>query len=228
MLSDKYIRCRNCNDVHHVTPFDRAPVYGRVAGEGTEACTDDRRAFLQRHANHKLEALQATGESSFCGDPSDPMTERYVAVTNGHEDFVLRGFRTRVDQALRFDLTRGRCEIVGAFMEAQATEIRKELLNHFPWPAEKPSEEKIDLFTALFGERVRSLKPEDLRLSGAAIGPEEYGCLEAGTIEKLLADCAPHFTAAEMNALREFVDEHRDADGVLAVRVHYRYRLRSS
>ncbi len=36
MVSDRFIWCRNCDAVHHVTPFDKAPRYGYVDGEVDE------------------------------------------------------------------------------------------------------------------------------------------------------------------------------------------------
>jgi hypothetical protein len=224
MDSDNYIWCRNCNEIHHVTPFDRAPLYDSTGGEQAELPVDDWRLFMNRHAGHKLEGLRRTGETA-ADSFSDPMAEKHVGVTNGQSHFVLRRFRTRIDQPLGFDLTQGRFEALGVVVEAQEKEIRKELKKHFPWAAEKPSEEKIDLFVALFVEIVSGVKIENLRDS-AADGSIEYGCLESGVFRTLLANCAPHFTAAELGALERFVEEQQDLDGVLAVRVKRRYCLR--
>jgi hypothetical protein len=35
MVSDRFIWCRNCDAVHHVTPFDKAPEFVYVDGEST-------------------------------------------------------------------------------------------------------------------------------------------------------------------------------------------------
>jgi hypothetical protein len=153
------------------------------------------------------------------------MSETHVAVTNGEARFVLRGFRTRIDQPLSFELTRGGFEILGVIVEAQENEIRKELKRHFSWPAEKPSDEKIDFFVALFAEIVSGLKIENLSASVLDRGLE-YSRLEAGVLQALLANCAAHFTATEIAGFERFVDEQQDVDGVLAVRIKHRYRLR--
>lgn len=50
MDSGRFIRCRNCGAIHHVSPFDRSPVYDLVAGEVEEKQVDDWRAFMDRHA----------------------------------------------------------------------------------------------------------------------------------------------------------------------------------
>jgi hypothetical protein len=227
MDSDKYIWCRNCNEIHHVTPFDRAPLYASTGAEQAELSVDDWRMFMNRHAGHKLEGLRRTEEAAVFESFSDPMSEKQVAVTNGQAHFVLRSFRTRIDQPLGFELTRGRFEILGVIIEAQEKEIRKELRKHFPWPADRPSDEKIDLFVALFADLVSGVKIENLRAPGLD-NSIEYGCLEAGLFRTLLANCAPHFTAAELAALGRFVEEQQDLDGVLAVRVKCRYCLKRS
>jgi hypothetical protein len=41
MVSDRFIWCRNCDAVHHVTPFDKAPRYVYVDGEIDELTGDD-------------------------------------------------------------------------------------------------------------------------------------------------------------------------------------------
>jgi hypothetical protein len=227
MDSDKYIWCRNCNEIHHVTPFDRAPLYASTGGEQEELSVDDWRVFMNRHAGHKLEGLRQTGEAAVSDTFPDPMSEKHVAVTNGQSHFVLRSFRTRIDQPLAFELMRGRFEIQDVIIEAQEREIRNELKKHFPWPAAKPADDKIDLFVALFAEIVSGVKIENLRASGMN-GSVEYGRLEARVFRNLLANCAPHFTAAEFDALGRFVEQQQDLGGVLAVRVQYRYGLRRS
>ena len=84
MDQGKYIWCRNCSEIHHVTPFDRSPMYILEAGEEKVVSMDDWRAFMQRHDGHKLEALQAFGMNYNPGiPPLDPMKERYIEVTNG-------------------------------------------------------------------------------------------------------------------------------------------------
>ena len=46
MDNGRFIRCRNCGAIHHVSPFDHSPVYYFVAGAVQEKQVDDWRAFL--------------------------------------------------------------------------------------------------------------------------------------------------------------------------------------
>ncbi len=108
MTEEKYIWCRNCNEVHHVSRFDTAPMYIIAQGEEREVPMDDRRAFADRHANHKLEALAAVGEKYLrAGELVDPMDVAYIEVTNGQEWFVIRRFRRRIENRLTFELVSG-------------------------------------------------------------------------------------------------------------------------
>jgi hypothetical protein len=84
MGSEKFIHCCVCDAVHHVSPFDKAPTYIHVGGQVEAQATDDWRLFMVRHAGHRLEPLQASGEKLFPdGSSIDPMSVGYIEVTNG-------------------------------------------------------------------------------------------------------------------------------------------------
>jgi len=52
MDNGKYIRCRNCEAIHHVTAFDRSPIYQFSAGEVHETPANDWRDFMALHTGH--------------------------------------------------------------------------------------------------------------------------------------------------------------------------------
>ena len=105
MSEQKYIWCRDCNEIHHVTPFDRAPAFIVVEGEIQESPVDDWRTFIRQHSSHMLEPLTPIGEKYFpCGHPFDPMKVRYIEVMKGSVRAVIRGFRKSIDEPLRFEL----------------------------------------------------------------------------------------------------------------------------
>jgi|SRR6516162_10846578 len=86
MDNGRYIWCRNCGAIHHVSAFDRSPVYAVAAGEVHEKEADDWRDFMNSHAGHRLEALQASGKSFFPqGLVFDSMNVAYVQVSNGEQ-----------------------------------------------------------------------------------------------------------------------------------------------
>jgi hypothetical protein len=81
MADDKFIWCRNCDAVHHVTSFDKAPLYSYTAGEFEQIPADDWHEFMKEHEGHRLEPLRALGEKYFMNGSSNPMSLAYVEVT---------------------------------------------------------------------------------------------------------------------------------------------------
>ena len=103
MFGDRFLHCRICSEVHHVTQFDQAPLYHREGDVTREIPTDDRRAFLDRHAGHGIEELTAVSETKVRDRQSnDPMTTRSVEVSNGEVLFVLRSSRKSIAEPLKY------------------------------------------------------------------------------------------------------------------------------
>ena len=91
MIPDQFLYCRICNEVHHVTPFDSAPIYDLEGMAVREIFIDDRRQFIDRHFDHEVEKLRSVTANHFpIGRLIDPMKVGYVEVTNGKEFFILR------------------------------------------------------------------------------------------------------------------------------------------
>jgi hypothetical protein len=105
MIDDRFLYCPNCSEVHHVTPFDQAPVYALEEMAVREIATDDRRSFLDRHSDHGFEELTSVAERRFrLGRLIDPMRVGYVEVTNGVESFVLRFSRTTIADPINYSV----------------------------------------------------------------------------------------------------------------------------
>jgi hypothetical protein len=128
MDEGKFIRCRICNAIHHVTPFDRAPVYSHLPGELEVNSADDWREFMLQHAHHKLEPLHTYGTKYFAaGNAVDPMGVGYIEVTNGQEKFLLRRSRKSIAEPLAYELMKGRIVGMGRVLDVQENEIKKEI-----------------------------------------------------------------------------------------------------
>ena len=65
MVNKKFIRCRNCDAVHHVTAFDKAPTYLFSALGPSESAAKDWDDFMTRHAGHRLDPLEAIDQNFF-------------------------------------------------------------------------------------------------------------------------------------------------------------------
>jgi hypothetical protein len=221
MLNPNFIRCRNCDAVHHVTAFDKAPHYSVSAGGANETVANDWHDFMSSHAGHRLEPLEATGQSYFSdGRSSDPMASGFIEAIDGKETVLLRRVRSTIQEPLRFEWVPGRLVPGESTLDVQENALRKEMKLHFPWaPAEPLSDQKIDLFVQLYrqvvsGLDVRAVYDREFTLVDDNI---VYGHLDAAAWSTLLDNCRSCFTTDEVAALHRFIDCHRDADDVLAV-----------
>lgn len=221
MDDHRYIWCRNCGAIHHVSAFDREPIYTFADGKVEEVPVNDWRAFMDRHAGHRLEPLKATGDDYFpSGKAFDPMSEGYIEVSNGAETLLLRRSRSTIEEPFRYEIVSGRLVQFGVSLEIQEEAIRKEMKLHFCWaPAAPPSDEKISRFLALFREVASGIDPHTVRPSGYSNADDNvaYCRLNAAVIDVLLDRCSRQFLPLELVALRRFVESHRDSDDVMAL-----------
>jgi len=227
MDNGKFIHCRNCGAVHHVTGFDKAPNYSLIAGQTNESPADDWRAFMIQHAGHRLEALKALGEQYFpIGSAADPMAVGFFAVTNGQEEFLLRRYRISINEPLRFEPIAGRLGEPVLALEIQEREIRKELKQRFRWaPGQALNDEKIDLIIALIRDAAIGVDTRSAAEPSYADDNVSYVALETPVKDALLKQCARHFSPAEVEALRGFVETHIDGGDVMALVLRRRFSI---
>lgn len=212
--------CRNCDVIHHVTAFDKAPVYSVLGGEIQENPVNDWRDFVTAHAGHMLEPWRGTGEKYFPnGSIADPMGVGYIEVTNGAARILLKRTRTNIDEPVRFQRLSGRLADSGATLEIQENEIKNEMKYHFSWAPLSFDDQKIARFVQLFKESVKDIDPRSVRVSEYSYTDDNisYGILEDFMVEALLAKCAANFIPAELQSIRRFVETHRGSSDVMAL-----------
>ena len=221
MLNPKFIRCSKCDAVHHVTAFDKAPKYCMSDGQTNETVTDAWHEFMARHAGHRLERLEATGQSYFPdGRSSDPMAAGYIETTDGKATVLLRRVRSSIQEPLRYERVPGRLVPREWTLDVQENALRKEMKLHFSWAPSAPlSDQKIGLFVQLYRQVISGLDARTVcgREFSSVDDTISYGQLAAPAWGTLLENCRKCFTPDELAALRRFIDCHCDADDVLAV-----------
>lgn len=221
MGNEKFIHCCVCDAIHHVSTFDKAPIYVFVRDEVKAQATDDWRLFMTQHAGHRLEPLKASGEKLFTdGLPPDPMSVVYFEVTNGQDRYVVRRARKSIQEPMSYELIRGRLADGGVTVEVQEREIKKEIKNHFSWaPATCPNDEKIDLFVRLLKEIANTLDPQSIKISEYSYTDDSisYGTLDCSVLDALADRCADYFLPDELASLRRFIDTHRDGADVMTL-----------
>jgi hypothetical protein len=220
MGNGKYIWCRNCAAIHHVTAFDRYPTYQVISGEVHETAANDWQEFMRRHAGHRLEPLTATGAGYFPGSPGDPMTAAYIETSNGRETLFLRRSRRSIEEPFHYEIVKGRLVEKGFGFEVQEKAIRKEMQLHFSWaPAAPLEDERIDLFIALFRDLVSELYPENTPAADFSIAEDgvTYSPLDPAIVAALMARCERYFLPLELPAIGRFVETQSNACGVMAL-----------
>lgn len=227
MVQDKFIWCRNCNEIHHMSLFDKAPEYSVDQGEEIEVPMDDWGMFMKRHAGHNLQALRSVGERYRPGGKAmDPMKVEYIEVTDAKDWYVVRSFRDSVEDPLSFVIVPGRLKSTGVSVQIRENEIRKEMKHHFAYEASRGlDKEGIELFIKLFKEVVKDLKPNEIEVCEYANGSVAVGELNTRLLDGLTGKCAPHFPPAELNDIRRFCEAQTGSDGVLALQIKHQYRI---
>lgn len=221
MDNDRYVWCRNCDAIHRVSSFDRVPLYGFADGEVQEAVANDWRDFMARHAGHKLEPMIATGSDYYPdGSAIDPMSVRYVEISNGNDTLLLRRSRSSIEDPYSYTVVSGRLIQSGVSLDVQEDAIRKEMKLHFSWAPSAPlRDDRIAHFVELFREVVSEIDPDRARESEYSYTDDNvsYCELDAATIDALMAKCSRYFLPIELESIRCFVEAHRQGDDVMAL-----------
>ncbi len=210
------------------SPFDEHPEYRLGPGlppENLESMgRDDFKDFLSHHQGHQLENLNIV-EDSFVSEKaySEPVKISFFKATNGREKFVIKKFRERIDEPLKYELVSG-----DYFLKCVAVEIQSETILKQLGRETNPSlsQDKIDAFLKLMGALVEDIAIQDLeRIPEESHNPlEVYYKIDDVRVMYLLRNCRRIFKEQEYSAIEEFIHRHKD-DGVLLLKATYKIRF---
>jgi hypothetical protein len=225
---NQLIRCKNCDEIFMKTPFDHCPVYifdpERSLENSRSIETDDYQDFLTHHQGHQLEDLKII-EDSFVSEKAyyEPVKASFFKATNGKEKFVIKKFREKIDEPLKYLLVPGDYSLKCTAIEIQAEEISKQLERELNPPL---SQNKIDAFLKLYRAIAEDVDIKDLeRIPEESQYPLEiYYKLDDIRLMYLLRNCHSIFKGQEYSAMEEFIHRHKD-DGVLLLKATYKIRL---
>ena len=133
---DQCIRCINCDEVFIRTSFDRYPEYQYDPNHPFEPVQtierDDFQDFLISHRGHRLEYLEIIGDSFISEKPySEPVKISYLRATNKKEKFVIKKFREKIGEPIKYQLIPGDYFLECLGVEIQSNEITKQLKAEF-------------------------------------------------------------------------------------------------
>src|SRR4030067_375984 len=225
---NQLIRCKDCDQIFMKTPFDEHPEYELNPDHPFENFQsierDDFQDFLIHHHGHQLENLKII-EDSYVSEKaySEPIKTSFFKATNGREKFVIKKFRERIDEPLKYQLVPGDYSLKCVGVEIQSDEISKQLQRELNPPL---SQDKMDAFLKLMGSIVEDIAIKDLeRIPEESQHPlEVYYRIDDVRVMYLLRNCRNIFKGQEFLAMEEFIHRHKD-DGVLLLKATYRIQI---
>ena len=228
---NQLIRCKNCDEIIMKTPFDQYPEYEWDTGRSPENFRsiekDDFQDFLIHHHGHQLENLKII-EDSFASERAyfEPIKTSFFKATNGKEKFVIKKFRGKIDEPLKYQLISGDYSLKCTAIEIQSEEISKQLKRELKPPL---SQTQIAAFLKLYLAIVENINIDDLdRISEESPYPLEiYYKIDDLHLMYLLRNCRNLFKGQEYSAMEEFIHRHKD-DGVLLLKATYKIQLTES
>jgi hypothetical protein len=225
---NQLIHCVNCHEIYLRTPFDQTPEYGWEPftplreTQGIEK--DDFQDFLRNHRGHQLEDLKIIEDSFVSEKPySEPVKISYFKATNGKEHFVVKRFRERIDQPLKYQLIRGDYSLKCIDLQIQSEAIRKQLQREMNPPLPQT---QIDTFLQLIEHVGKRLDVNTLeRVPEESPYPLEiYHKMNDFSLMYLLRNCRNFFKGKVYAEIEAFVHRHKD-DGVLLLKAIYRIEI---
>jgi len=226
---NQLIHCVNCEEIFMRTPFDQCPEYEFDSARPFESIRsierDDFQDFLIHHHGHQLENLKII-EDSFVSerDYLEPVKISYFKATNGKETFVVKKFRERIDEPLKYELIDGDYSLKCIRVEIQTEEIVKQLGREF-MKAPLPSN-KIAAFLKLYQHIAENIEIQNLeRVTEESSNPVEvYYKMDDLSLAYLLRNCRNIFNKQEYLDIEAFIQRHKD-DGVLLLKATYRIQI---
>lgn len=209
------IRCTTCNAIMNMTEGDFSPQYAWSGGEIKEIAMDDRKSFLQKHNGHKTEQLTPLTPPISDKPYTEPLKTSYFEATNGTERFLIKRWRTKIDDPFAYEIIEGRIKLTNGRVRAQAAAIKEQI------QAENDTlipEKKVNYFIHAVRKEVEQLDPESLAVSAEGETPlVSYYQLGSTCVDRILTQCRDKFTERELNKLRDFINHHNEYDGVMTV-----------
>jgi hypothetical protein len=225
----RLIRCLQCDELFMQTPFDQSPEY-KIGSESPFSAfetlpRDDFGDFLKNHHGHSMEELEIIADS-FVSEEAylEPVNTSCFRATNGSERFVIKRYRDKIDEPLRYELIHGDYSLQCVAIEIQSEAISKQLRSEFiPEPL---SDAEISSFLKLWRsvcERVdiKTLEWVDYESSHSLEG---YHKLDEVSFVYLLRNCRNIFKGKKFLAIDDFIKRNAE-NGVLLIKAKYAIQI---
>jgi hypothetical protein len=210
-----FLACHDCQVLQPVAAevlwsHDEAGALAREALEEFAAC----------HRSHRTGHLRRCGSECHADRPLwDPMVTLTFAATDGERSYLVIAGRSSIDAPRVYRFQPGGLSVQCSEVAVDTADLRHGLDLQFHPYALRPT--KLDRFLSAVHDIVSHIDPEDLEIAfdvaddpaaSVARMPDEVYWL-------LVARCAEIFDPWELQRVTTFLQDNRDADGLLAIRV---------
>jgi hypothetical protein len=223
------IRYINCDEIFIKTPFDQCLEYEYDPNHPSEPVRsierDDFQDFLLNHRGHRLEYLEII-EDSFVSEKSyfEPVKISYFKASNRKETFVIKQFREKIEEPLKYQLIPGDYFLECLGIEIQSEEITKQLKAEFK--RHTLSQTQISAFLKLYMHIVEIIDIKNLeRISEeSSHSLEVYYKMDDISLFYLLRNCRNIFKGKKYSDIEKFIYHHKD-DGALLLKARYKIQI---
>lgn len=220
-MTDEFLVCRSCGQLSPVTSQLTDPSY-----DDGEPSNIDR--FRSEHDAHGLEGATRTGAPAVFDRPLwDPMAVAWFEVQIDSESFVVRSFRTSIDESRRWELTPAVIERCASEVELDEDYLRLALDRWF-YPQVLPPRVS-ERFLAVLEDVAQTLDPGELTTAYDDTDDPQVSIapLPIAARERVLERTQTFLDDIERQRFAGFVDAHSGADGALALHVRRPFVVRS-
>lgn len=228
-MTNQLVHCTDCDEFFLKSPFDRCQEYefssDRFPNSFRCIERDDFKDFLKNHRGHRLEDLQII-DDSFVSEKaySEPIKISYFKATNGRERFVIKRYREKIDEPLKYQLMTADCGLEFVGIEIQSKEIARQLEAEFKKTPLSPN--KIAAFVKTYRQVIEAIDLSNLeRIPEESPNPlEVYYKLDDVGLAYLLRNCHNLFKGQEYQAIIDFINRHKE-EGVLLLKATYKIQI---
>ncbi|MGE0681233.1 MAG: hypothetical protein AB7P69_10095 [Candidatus Binatia bacterium] len=212
--------CRSCFEVQLLGAAESAPRSWEQDSDLQRDEDDEQTAFLRKHFGHPLSPLKKKKDRHFSDRPVwDPFRIAYEEVTDGRETYILKSWRTDLDEPRRYTLLRGTLE-VSTTVQLPEEPLREELSRTFSC-----SPQQAEMIVDRLQRVVASLPAEELLPAYCAADDPEllFSYLNEHHLRKCVEVCQARSGIFDKAKLRDFFVQHQQ-DDALMLEVRHSYR----
>jgi hypothetical protein len=211
-------RCIDCNLIYAKTPFDQTPEYpySELKNEYSIKEKNDWANFESRHNGHRKEELIILNPTLYSeGAYFDPVRITYLTATNREETLLIKKWRQKIAEPVRYDLVQGRLQVKKSLV-IQKDDLLKQLFYEINDPS---FTKKAYEFIRIFQEETLYLDPEQEPDETCASNQAQlsYYPLKEEQISKILHKCRAIFTQEDCERIERFIRSNCESNGVMSL-----------